>query len=327
MTSKRLNCIDWMKAVGMYIIIVGHTFPEGLVPFVYSFSVPLFFFISGFLNNEEKTGKEFFFQCARTLVIPYLLICLCNMAIDFLCNGCSWDLKTICCKMLYILGGMHHLFGIIGCGTMWFVYTLIVIKMLWLWCQGSKTKPVFLLICCLIGTLLFNYTVKRQFGWAVGDVMIAFPFFYLGILAKRNRHVLIYVTFGGGKSCILLIIGTIILYIFSQLNDAAYMYIGRYGNNLLLFLLNGVLGIYLMYTLANLLNGIKIKAVTILSIGTILILGFHVLLLELLAFLPQPETVVCMNLLKAVFSFAVLLVFIPIIHIVKKNFPILLGKR
>jgi len=37
--SARLNWMDWMKALGMYVIILGHTFPIGLCPFIYSFSV------------------------------------------------------------------------------------------------------------------------------------------------------------------------------------------------------------------------------------------------------------------------------------------------
>ena len=60
---KRLNWVDWMKVLGMYVIILGHTFPEGLCAFIYSFSVPLFFFISGFLDKRATSWKECITKC------------------------------------------------------------------------------------------------------------------------------------------------------------------------------------------------------------------------------------------------------------------------
>lgn len=50
--------IDWMKVLGIYFIIVGHIFPVGK-EFVYAFSVPLFFLISGFLSHREEDCSVF----------------------------------------------------------------------------------------------------------------------------------------------------------------------------------------------------------------------------------------------------------------------------
>ena len=47
--KERLNYIDFMKTSGIYLIVLGHMFPSPGTNFIYSFSVPLFFFISGFL--------------------------------------------------------------------------------------------------------------------------------------------------------------------------------------------------------------------------------------------------------------------------------------
>lgn len=102
---KRLNRVDWMKVIGMYVIILGHTFPQGLCAFIYSFSVPLFFFLSEFLNNQEKSWDECVRKVVYTLVLPYLLICVCNLFISFLEEDCSWSLMNIGQRLLYIIEG------------------------------------------------------------------------------------------------------------------------------------------------------------------------------------------------------------------------------
>lgn len=44
--KERLNYIDFMKTSGIYLIVLGHMFPAPGTNFIYSFSVPLFFFIN-----------------------------------------------------------------------------------------------------------------------------------------------------------------------------------------------------------------------------------------------------------------------------------------
>lgn len=42
---------------------------------IYMFSVPLFFFISGFLSKTNETEKVFWSKLFRSLVLPLLIIC------------------------------------------------------------------------------------------------------------------------------------------------------------------------------------------------------------------------------------------------------------
>lgn len=51
--SMRLVWLDQLKAISMYIVILGHSLLKfkkyGLCKFIYSFHMPLFFMISGFI--------------------------------------------------------------------------------------------------------------------------------------------------------------------------------------------------------------------------------------------------------------------------------------
>lgn len=126
------------------------------------------------------------------------------------------------------------------------------------------------------GTLFFNHVIGKGLGWAVSNVMLAFPFFYLGyyikckslfkILERRNARMFNFA---------IAIISLFILVYLSNINNAAYMYLGWYGNYILLFFMNGILGIYLIFMLSMALDKLKIKAVTMIAMGTIIMLGFH----------------------------------------------------
>lgn len=57
--NKRMNWLDWMKTIGMYLIVYGH-YTSYAHEFIYTFSVPLFFVMSGFLFKKEENIRTFF---------------------------------------------------------------------------------------------------------------------------------------------------------------------------------------------------------------------------------------------------------------------------
>ncbi len=72
---KRNSEIDVLKGLGMLLVIIGHTTNDKtLFSFIYSFHMPLFFFISGILFNPTKydTLKTLLVSKVKTLLIPYV---------------------------------------------------------------------------------------------------------------------------------------------------------------------------------------------------------------------------------------------------------------
>ena len=76
--GKRIEYIDAAKALGIIAVIVGHCFWRTsipyLVPFIYSFHMPMFFMISGMFINENSLSISFK-RNARNYLIPYLFGC------------------------------------------------------------------------------------------------------------------------------------------------------------------------------------------------------------------------------------------------------------
>ncbi|MDE6418317.1 MAG: acyltransferase family protein, partial [Duncaniella sp.] len=74
--SDRINWIDYYKAFSIFLIVVGHSVFQHiqLLYFIYLFNVPLFFFISGFLEKTTPCDlKDNLLKVTYTLVIPYFI--------------------------------------------------------------------------------------------------------------------------------------------------------------------------------------------------------------------------------------------------------------
>lgn len=76
-SENRIYWIDNLKAIGIYLMVLGHhtAINPSLLKYIYSFHMPLFFFISGFLFDRDKypTIKSFILSRTQTLLVPYLL--------------------------------------------------------------------------------------------------------------------------------------------------------------------------------------------------------------------------------------------------------------
>lgn len=76
-SPNRIAWIDLARGLGMILVIFAHSPTwEPAKTWVYTFHVPLFFFLSGLLYNNSKyrTFKAFLVARSRTLLIPYILL-------------------------------------------------------------------------------------------------------------------------------------------------------------------------------------------------------------------------------------------------------------
>lgn len=61
-TGKRILWIDYAKSICIYLVLLGHAHAsQPVTDFIYTFHMPLFFFLSGCLFSFEKhpNFKEF----------------------------------------------------------------------------------------------------------------------------------------------------------------------------------------------------------------------------------------------------------------------------
>ncbi len=318
--TKRLMWVDWMKAIGIYFIVAGHFFSVGDL-YIYSFNVPVFFVVSGFLSKREDSGKTFLKKIVYNMIIPMLLISFINSIIDniFLEGGNPYDILRF---PIYFILGFHR-----ALKCLWFVYTLICLRFILQYTPANRIIQISLLIALpslgiwLDAQPFFNDITDVGFkSNAFVDTTMAYPFFILGFYLRKKKN--LPVKFNNLPIQIAgLIILLIIMVIGTNHNGYVWMYLNEYGNNFLLFLLDGLCGTIIIYIISKWLNDRFARSIITISKGTIIILGFHYYLIDLINYyLPTAHGIVYL------YSLVIIITFIPIIRFSAKYLPILIGK-
>lgn len=323
--KQRVIWIDWVKTIGMLMIIWGHCFPKYVSGFLYAFNVPLFFIISGYLCKKEKSLNLCLGKIFHNLIIPYFILGFIKVfatVIEHFSDGLwFWPI-------LSLLGGFHHLNDLPGCGNLWFVYTLIIIRLLY---HFFSEKRLLLSVISFAGALLYNI-YDLEWAWAVVNILLALPYFMIGNYLAQSRQfnaLADQVKETPGQYIFLLFVLLAVTIIIGALNGDAYLYLCHYGKHFLLFVVGSISGCGSVLLFSWMLGKIKSRIVYISSIGTIITLTFHIQILHypkrLLEYLNLD--VISQNVglfLSAVF---VLLSFVPVIILTKRYFPIILGSR
>lgn len=188
--------VDYLKVLGMVLIVWGHWAPTHLSAFAYAFDVQLFFWVSGYLTkNRFVPWGQFARKTWCSLLLPMLLICMIALCLSALMGRSSWiDLPK---SMLLVLAGFHSFDGIAGCGAMWFVYSLIIIRGVH---NLTVSHPKYQPFLCLVSISLAVWWQTQGYDAASAwiDVLLAYPFFCLGnwcangILAKLRDKLALF---------------------------------------------------------------------------------------------------------------------------------------
>lgn len=317
--ENRLEWIDWMKAIGIYLIILGHFYSVG-EKWIYVFHVPLFFVISGFLTSKESDCRKFWQKLWYNLVVPMLIMA--SMSFVYACviqqlHG-TFELKTFYWFFRNVLFGM-----VAGFDNLWFVYTLILLKII---CQffTSRKWLLALTMVMMILACAYNHADMSAMPFflinpnCIINVCLAMPFMAFGVMARdykvqlddwNNKVLLIIATFVGG----------LMVSLCGHYNSLVGLHSCSYGDNLLLFLLGALAGTMMAYAICKLL-GHSPKIITIISRGTIVILAFHKIIIGWWRdFFPASS-------LDVFAAAVILLLFVPIVRIAESYFPLMVGK-
>lgn len=73
---QRENWIDWAKALGILLVVMGHSVyaSKDVTSFIFVIHMPLFFFVSGYLFKTSRSWYEISISNVKTLLIPYIIL-------------------------------------------------------------------------------------------------------------------------------------------------------------------------------------------------------------------------------------------------------------
>ena len=73
--GRRIDWIDCVKGLGILLVYIGHCYIPTVNDFIYSFHMPLFFIVSGFLWDNSKyqqmSIRDFAEKKFKAYIIPY----------------------------------------------------------------------------------------------------------------------------------------------------------------------------------------------------------------------------------------------------------------
>lgn len=329
--------VDYAKVLGMVLIVWGHCAPSHLSAFAYAFDVQLFFWVSGYLTkNKVLTWHDFLSKSLRTLFVPMLLICMIALCLSAMMGRSEWT--NLPYSLVLVLAGFHSLDGVPGCGAMWFVYTLMLIRVIHNLTAGKYKLQFIISIAFLCSAMIFNRLgIEVANAWV--DLLLAYPFFFIGNLCANTgslwlKNRLVQITPPTKRTALqsLIVIAlALVVYCISRVNGIAYMYQGAYGENMALFLIGSLVGIWMMVIVSQWFEKLFQEKIAVLSSGTILMLGFQSHFFRLLTAVLHKVGITSelwsFDVLTLLGSIAIVIAFYPIILFVKRYCPILMGMR
>ena len=188
--KDRLKWIDLSKGIGMMLVVIGHTGIYHSFPFfynwIYSFHMPLFYFISGFLYNSNKYSnnvKRFLQHRWKSLGIPYITL---NCAVYILLK--TLDIPSI--------NAPHSSTIVIGVLAMYFIRVLLITELWFIFLQvllRSKTRILIASLVIISVSLFIKSEMHITWGLSIEPLNItmilpSWPLFYfvIGYILKNK---------------------------------------------------------------------------------------------------------------------------------------------
>lgn len=315
LSIRRINYLDYIKGFAILLVILGHIYyyDNPIKIFIYSFHMPLFFIISGFLSNNKSLDiKTTICNKFKSLIIPYIMfgcgIIFLKLIIN---NGITGEIKSY---ILYFLTGT-------GMDALWFLPALFIIDIIYCLLKNSKLNTLLkiptIIVLFLVGlygknihTNIVLVTLYRS--------LIGLGFFMLGhytfnFIKKLNVS---YITI------LILLIITVILGLKNGCVDLWSLDI----NNKILYItcsITGSLSVILFFKkISNESNDIKILRYC--GFNSLIIMSTHQFILEIINKITR-VTYYDTKLGIGIFII-VMLIEIPIIYVINRYLPFVLGK-
>ena len=182
----------------MLLVVMGHItltnqFQDPAFPLsafiertIYSFHMPLFMFISGFLFyltkiSRKKRYKEILRDKARRLLLPYCFFTFCTLLIKYAFN------PLMKCPVTFSLEEFINVltFKSNPLGEMWFVSTLFMLFLYFPVYKWTLKNKWIVFLTLIAGVLLNVYFPKDIDFLGVSKVAYFFLYFYTGILFSK----------------------------------------------------------------------------------------------------------------------------------------------
>lgn len=206
--------LTYLKGIAIILVILGHSFSFTGFDFldkekyfgyyyiyktIYSFHMPLFFIVAGFLSNKEYSIKKFYFSKIKRLLVPYIFINIIDYIPRHLFPEMVNNAQNSFIRIIFYSGV-----------TTWFIYTLFLLLLIFPILEKyifKKDKYYIFFISLIIINIIFSREIENIKIFTLGRIIFYLVYFYFGYILKHIYSKLInMVIFKSKKLNVLLII-------------------------------------------------------------------------------------------------------------------------
>lgn len=184
-TKPRIDWIDMAKGYGIIFVILGHLNTGILGSWLYTFHIPLFFFLSGYVFHTESNFSSFLKKKAKTILLPYFVL-----GIPMIPFAVMDAMKEGYYTKDMLIGYFASAFLIQRrLWTLWFIACLFWLNIIFYWIvkkiRSEKVIAVILIAMTCVGVLYFQLGGQAM-PWNVDVCFTAIAFFGVGYFYKKH---------------------------------------------------------------------------------------------------------------------------------------------
>jgi len=275
MSEKRNNTIDIAKGIGIILVVAGHntyfmSFHE-FIRVIYSFHMPLFFFLAGIFLKDKESFIDFFVSKFDHLLKPYLSVLLIFGLAKILAGKESWA---------HLLGIAYATGATVAWVQMWFLphmfvsllLSLFLIKALKAFKLTSRFFLPSIALCVIaVGAITLNSYYKydtRGLPWSLDIASLSAGYLILGY---SMREFVKHFKFNLPTFTAALVI-FVLLHVYSDVSMD--MNLREFGLPYVV-IPQSLLGIYLIISISTSLSQYKFTTLSYIGANSLFIFIFH----------------------------------------------------
>ena len=185
-TQSRISWIDMAKGYGTILVIYAHLGRGSLWTWMYSFHLPLFFFLSGYVFSTKLNFGNFLLRKIKSIIVPYFCLGIPMVVFVLLQNMKTTGIPFTKADVTYyimVLVQQKRLW------TLWFMACLFFLNiMFYLLVKLLRNNWIVLVISALLPIAGLYYYAKggTPLFCNIDVCVMAVPFFALGYVYKLH---------------------------------------------------------------------------------------------------------------------------------------------
>ena len=336
--KERINWIDWAKALAVCCVVFCHL-PQSQEWFYYRYLqadiITIFFFISGYLKKDHGSAKANWQKYWHGLILPY-----------FLYNAIIYPYWLV--KFYMLNGGMPDLFQamrpIFGAllfehenafceplnGPLWYLPAILFMHITIDLCRKTKYQHVIMISLCILSVIL--YAANKYYYFAPNltpmGILRRLPYYFIGYVMGQKQ---LFRSTKPSRDLIgcILCLGISILFFHWHLQASEA---GQYILHIAIFYPVNICFLFGVLYGCKVLNSCKSTVITNLSIGTLVIIGLHIVPITVTNYVLEntlhSNNAISYHWYEALpITIMIVVILYPIIPFAKRHAQVLIGKK